>query len=171
MSHKSLSIYTSPYPVNNTLEFFTNSPQHKNTNIANFTFDVPLQRNWTNDIYSDEISSYYIHWHLISHLLISYGANKVENCKYMGIQSWHWWQYCQSNFVRLWKTRLTKCHRSLLSFFLSLSVSVCFYASSTWLSDASLRDSEAFIRPPPQPPPPPPPHHPKADKHLVAAVK
>ena len=37
-----------------TIEFFTNSLQHKNANIANFVLAVPLERNWTNDVYNLE---------------------------------------------------------------------------------------------------------------------
>ena len=29
---------------------FTNSPQHKNANIANFVLTLPLERNWTDEV-------------------------------------------------------------------------------------------------------------------------
>ena len=32
-----------------TIEFFTNSPEYKNANIANFILAVPSERNWTNE--------------------------------------------------------------------------------------------------------------------------
>ena len=34
--------------VDLTIEFFTNSPQHKNANIANFTLALPLEINYSN---------------------------------------------------------------------------------------------------------------------------
>ena len=42
--------------------FFTNSPQNKNGNIANFILAVPFQRNWTNKVCNLNMYSYYIHW-------------------------------------------------------------------------------------------------------------
>ena len=68
--------------------FFANSPQYKNANIANFVLSVPLEMNWTNEVWNFEMQFYYIHWYLISHLLTSCIANEEENCKYMGIESW-----------------------------------------------------------------------------------
>ena len=35
-----------------TVGFFTNSPQYKNANIANFVLAVPLERNSTNEVYN-----------------------------------------------------------------------------------------------------------------------
>ena len=34
------------------LEFFRNIPQYKNANIGNFVLTVPLEINWTNDVYN-----------------------------------------------------------------------------------------------------------------------
>ena len=36
------------------LGFFTNSPQYKNANIANFVLALPSERNWTNEVYNFE---------------------------------------------------------------------------------------------------------------------
>ena len=36
---------------------------------------------------SNKKKSTYTKWHLMSHLLTSYGTNKEGNCKYIGIQS------------------------------------------------------------------------------------
>ena len=75
------------------LEFFANSLQCKNANLASFVSAMPLEIDYTNWVYNLEIYFAYTHWPLIYHLLTSYGVNNEGNCKYMGIQSW---QNCQS---------------------------------------------------------------------------
>ena len=70
------------------IEFFTNCPQYKNSNIGNFVLAMLIERNWSNKIYNLEMYSHCIPWYLISHSLTSYAAFKEGNCKCMGIQSW-----------------------------------------------------------------------------------
>ena len=82
---------------NESEEFFTISPQCKNANIANFVLGVPLEMNF-------EIRSSCTHWHLISHLLVSFIVNKKKTVKI--------WEYKVgnnvniANFVGLWKSRI-----------------------------------------------------------------
>ena len=37
------------------IESFTNAPQHKNGNVAKFVFDVPLEKNCTDEVYNLEM--------------------------------------------------------------------------------------------------------------------
>ena len=39
----------------NSIEFFTNSPQYKNANIANFILAVPSETNYTNEVCNFEM--------------------------------------------------------------------------------------------------------------------
>ena len=66
------------------IEFFTNAPQYKNGNIANFVFTMPLEENHTNWVYPLKCD----YWHLVSHLLTSKCSKNGVNCKCMGVQSW-----------------------------------------------------------------------------------
>ena len=56
------SIFEKNFTTNNeqsnlfhTLEFFTNSPQYKNANIANFILALPLKINYSNEACNLEI--------------------------------------------------------------------------------------------------------------------
>ena len=50
--------------------------------------------NKNNEDYNLKIPTLKADYYLISHLLTPPGANKEENSKYMGIQSWHQCQFC-----------------------------------------------------------------------------
>ena len=76
--------------------FFTNSPQYKNANIANFVLALPLERCRTKEVCNLEKYSFDI---LCYHML---QMKKTANI----------WEYkvgnnvIISNFVRLWKTQV-----------------------------------------------------------------
>ena len=37
------------------IEFFLNSPQYKNANVANLVLAIPLQVDWANEVYNFEM--------------------------------------------------------------------------------------------------------------------
>ena len=78
-------LVTSCYLV---VEFFTNSPQYKNANIADFVLALPFKINWSNELCNLETKSLPTSWFLILHILSLVGAIKEENCNFVGIQSW-----------------------------------------------------------------------------------
>ena len=47
-------------------EFFTNAPQYKNTDIANFVSAVPSVNTWTKKVYNFKIQFSLTHWHLLT---------------------------------------------------------------------------------------------------------
>ena len=61
---------------------------YRNGNIANFVLVLPLLINQSNIAFSIKMQSCFVPRCLILYLLVSVGANKEENCQFMGIQSW-----------------------------------------------------------------------------------
>ena len=58
---RSLSVIVAGIIVQQTLGFFTNSPQYRNANISNFVLAVPLEINKTNEVYNLGMKSSYTH--------------------------------------------------------------------------------------------------------------
>ena len=93
-----LALWTKRYPW---IESFTNSPQYKNTNIANFVLAIPFKLNQTNEVCNLEKQYSYTYWHLISPLL------KIIK------ETTNIWEYkvcinaTIANVVRLWKCPMT----------------------------------------------------------------
>ena len=80
--------------------------QNEEANIATFFLELSLEMYKTNEVYKLEMQYFFTQWYLISHLLMSCGAIKGENRKYVGMQSWYWCQNCQfCMFVKIltWK--------------------------------------------------------------------